>query len=64
MRRRKWRGERIRKSDRGKEIQVHIGKGRVTIMVEEKAHVGRVWGERVATRKGKKVQKKKGKKKQ
>ena len=63
MRRRKWRGERIRKADRGKEMQVHMGKGRVTVRVEEKTHVGRAWGERVGTRKGKKRQKKKRKKK-
>ena len=63
MRRKKWRGERVRKGDRGKEMQVHMGKGRVTLRVEEKAHVGRCWGERVGTRKGKqKKKRKKGKK--
>lgn len=63
MRRIKWRGERVRKGDRGKEIQVHTGKARVTVVVEEKTHVGRAWGERVATRKRKKTPKKKAKKK-
>lgn len=61
MRRIKWRGERVRRIDRGKEMQVPMGKARVTVVVKEKAHVGRAWGERVATRKGKKRQKKKTK---
>lgn len=59
----KGRNEKVRKSDRDVEKQVHIGKGRVKVKVSSERARGKIWKEFVGTlKRGKsKKDKRKGK---